>query len=255
MKPDATDEELLRSIDQDRLPRHIAIVMDGNGRWARSRGLPRAVGHRAGVNVVREMVRVCGELGIEVLTLFTFSTENWNRPKSEVSALMRLLIQTARSEINEIDRNNVRVVVSGRWQDLPDATRDAVADAQKQTAKNTGLKLNLALNYGGRREIIDATKKLVHDIQAGKHSIDDIDEELFESYLYTAGLPDPDLLIRTSGEMRISNFLLYQLAYTEISVTPVRWPEFSRNHLYKAILDYQSRERRFGRTSAQVDQE
>ncbi len=255
MKQETSEADLLSSLNPDRLPRHIAIVMDGNGRWAKSKGLPRAVGHRAGVNVVRDMVRACGELGIEVLTLFTFSTENWSRPASEVSALMRLLIQTARSEIDEIDRNNVRVVVSGGWHELPPATRDAVADAQRQTEENTGLKLNLALNYGGRKEILQAAQRLACDVRDGKHTADEIDEPLFESYLYTAGLPDPDLFIRTSGEMRISNFLLYQLAYTEISVTPVFWPEFSRSHLYTAIHDYQQRERRFGRTSSQISQE
>lgn len=247
------EERLLAEIDKNRLPRHIAIVMDGNGRWAKQRHLPRSVGHRAGVNVVRDMVRVSGELGIEVLTLFTFSTENWNRPQTEVSRLMRLLIQTARGEIAEINRNNVRITVSGRWKELPEATRQAVADAIAQTAGNTGLQLNLALNYGGRRDIIDATKHLAQDILDGKLTIDDIDETRFESYLYTAGIPDPDLLIRTSGEMRISNFLLYQLAYTEIHVSPVYWPEFRRKHFYEAIIEYQKRERRFGRTSAQIE--
>ncbi len=255
MNKDATEEESLAAIEKDKMPRHIAIVMDGNGRWARARGLPRAVGHRAGVNVVRDIVRASAEIGLDVLTLFTFSTENWSRPKTEVSALMRLLIQTARSETAEIDRNNVRIVVSGRWDELPDATREAVSDAQIQTADNTGLKLNLALNYGGRRDILDATRRLAQDVIDGKHTVDEIDETLYESYLYTAGLPDPDLLIRTSGEMRISNFLLYQLAYTEITVSPVFWPEFSRKHFYEAILEYQRRERRFGRTGAQIEQE
>lgn len=247
------EERLLAEIDNTRLPRHIAVVMDGNGRWAKQRYLPRSVGHRAGVNVVRDIVRASGELGIEVLTLFTFSTENWNRPKSEVSRIMRLLIQTARGEIAEINRSNVRITVSGRWAELPEATRQAVADAIAQTANNTGLNLNLALNYGGRREIVDATKRLAQDIMDGKIDLDDVDETRFESYLYTAGLPDPDLLIRTSGEMRISNFLLYQLAYTEIYVTPVYWPAFRRTHLYEAILDYQKRERRFGLTSTQIE--
>lgn len=246
------EEKLLGAIDEARLPKHIAIVMDGNGRWARQRHLPRSVGHRAGVNVVRDIVRVSGEVGIEVLTLFTFSTENWNRPKTEVSRLMRLLIQAARGEVAEINRNNVKITVSGRWEELPEATRQAVANAIDQTATNTGLQLNLALNYGGRRDIVDAAKRLAQDICDGKYNLEDVDELLFESYLYTAGLPDPDLLIRTSGEMRLSNFLLYQLAYTEICVSPVYWPDFRRSHFYEAILEYQKRERRFGRTSAQV---
>lgn len=245
-------EQLLAEIDKSRLPRHIAIVMDGNGRWARQRGLPRVVGHRAGVDVVRDIVRASGELGIEVLTLFTFSTENWRRPEAEVSALMRLLIQTARSEIAEINRNNVRITAIGRWDEFPEATRQAVADAIAQTQNNTGLQLNLALNYGGRREIVEAAKRLAQDILDGKQPLSGVDETLFASYLYTAGLPDPDLLIRTSGEMRISNFLLYQLAYTEIWVTPVYWPDFRREHFYEAIRDYQKRERRFGQTSSQV---
>lgn len=235
-----------------RLPRHVAIIVDGNGRWARQRGLPRAAGHREGVNVVRDIVRASGELGLEVLTLFTFSTENWRRPKTEVSALMHLLLMTIRHEIAEINRNNVKIMVIGRWDEFPDAVRREVAEAIAQTANNTGLRLTLALNYGGRREIVEAAKRLAQDIIDGKHQMTEVDETLFASYLDTAGLPDPDLLIRTSGEMRISNFLLYQLAYTEMCVTPVLWPDFRREHFYEAIRDYQRRERRFGQTSAQV---
>lgn len=253
MNQDSLDEQtLLESIDRNRLPRHIAVVMDGNGRWARQRGLPRQVGHRAGVNTVREIVRVAGEMDIEVLTLFAFSTENWKRPKWEVVALMRLLIQTVRSEVEEINRSNVRITVSGRWDELPGATREAIQNAINRTAANTGLRLNLALNYGGRREIIEAAQQVARDVRDAKYQPEDIDETRFASYLYTAGIPDPDLLIRTSGEMRISNFLLYQLAYTEIHVTPVLWPDFSRYHFYQALQDYQSRERRFGKTSEQV---
>ncbi|MBI4552938.1 MAG: isoprenyl transferase [Candidatus Latescibacteria bacterium] len=240
------------ALDRTRLPRHIAIIVDGNGRWAAQRGLPRVVGHREGVNVVRDIVRVAGELGLDVLTLFTFSTENWRRPKTEVSALMRLLIATIRSEIEEINRNNVKIMVIGRWDELPEAARREVAYAIAQTSKNTGLRLILALNYGGRREIVEAAKRLAQDIVDGKQHLAAVDETLFASYLDTAGLPDPDLLIRTSGEMRISNFLLYQLAYTEICVMPVLWPDFRREHFYAAIQDYQTRERRFGRTSAQA---
>jgi undecaprenyl diphosphate synthase len=246
------EQAILAELDRTRLPRHIAIVMDGNGRWAKQRGLPREVGHRAGVNAVRDIVRAAGELGLEVLTLFAFSTENWKRPKWEIAALMRLLIQTVRSEVREIDRNNVRVTVSGRWDELPEATREAVQYAIDQTADNTGLQLNLALNYGGRRDIVEAAQRLARDVLAGTCRPEDIDETRFASCLYTAGLPDPDLFIRTSGEMRISNFLLYQLAYTEIVVSPVFWPDFSRLHLYQAIRDFQRRERRFGRTSEQA---
>jgi undecaprenyl diphosphate synthase len=246
------EQAALESLDPGRLPRHVAIVMDGNGRWAKQRLLPREVGHRAGVNSVREIVRASGELNLNVLTLFAFSTENWKRPGWEVSALMRLLIQTVRSEVAEIDRSNVRITVSGQWEDLPDLTRQAVAEAIEQTADNTGLTLNLALNYGGRQEIIEAARRFARQVREGQRDPDDLDESLFASYLYTAGLPDPDLLIRTSGEMRISNFLLYQLAYTELYISPVLWPDFSRLHFYQILQDYQTRERRFGRTSEQV---
>lgn len=239
-------------VDLTRLPRHIAIVMDGNGRWAKQRGLPRVAGHRAGVKVVRDIVRASGELGLEVLTLFAFSTENWLRPRAEVSALVRLLITTIRNEIAEINRSNVKILVIGRWDEFPAAARREVAEAIAQTANNTGLRLILALNYGGRREIVEAAKRLAQDLLDGKHRLSEVDDALFASYLDTAGLPDPDLLIRTSGEMRISNFLLYQLAYTEMCVTPILWPDFRREHFYAAIRDYQQRERRFGRTSAQV---
>ena len=250
---DAQIEQVVADdLDPGRMPRHVAIVMDGNGRWAKKKGRPRQVGHRAGVHTVREIVKAASELGIEVLTLFAFSTENWNRPKWEVTSLMRLIIQSIRGEIAEINRNNVKITVSGRWDELPEANQQAIRFALKKTGHNTGLKLNLALNYGGRREIIEATRRIAEDIQEGKLTPDAINEPLFESYLYTAGLPDPDLFIRTSGEMRISNFLLYQLAYTEIVVSPVLWPEFTRQHFYQTIREYQSRERRFGRTGDQM---
>ena len=250
---DAQIEQVVADdLDPGRMPRHVAIVMDGNGRWAKKKGRPRQVGHRAGVHTVREIVKAASELGIEVLTLFAFSTENWNRPKWEVTSLMRLIIQSIRGEIAEINRNNVKITVSSRWDELPAANQQAIGFALKKTGHNTGLKLNLALNYGGRREIIEATRRIAEDIQEGKLTPDAINEPLFESYLYTAGLPDPDLFIRTSGEMRISNFLLYQLAYTEIVVSPVLWPEFTRQHFYQTIREYQSRERRFGRTGDQM---
>jgi undecaprenyl diphosphate synthase len=228
------------------LPRHIAIIMDGNGRWARQRRLPRIAGHREGINSVREVVRVTGELGVDVLTLYVFSAENWRRPKREIGALMQLLRETIRREIEDLMRNKVRLAVIGRLQDVAPAARQVLTDAVQATAQNTGLLLNLAINYGGRTELIDAVRGLVRDVQEGDVSPEAIDEKVFEKYLYTGQLPDPDLLIRTSGEMRISNFLLWQIAYTEIYVTDVLWPDFRREHLYQAILDYQNRERRFG---------
>ncbi len=228
------------------LPRHIAIIMDGNGRWARQRRLPRIAGHREGINSVREVVRATDELGVDVLTLYVFSAENWRRPKREIGALMQLLRETIRREIEDLMRNKVRLAVIGRLQDVAPAARQVLTDAVQATAQNTGLLLNLAINYGGRTELIDAVRGLVRDVQEGDVSPEAIDEKVFEKYLYTGQLPDPDLLIRTSGEMRISNFLLWQIAYTEIYVTDVLWPDFRREHLYQAILDYQNRERRFG---------
>ncbi|HID10443.1 MAG TPA: isoprenyl transferase [Candidatus Latescibacteria bacterium] len=230
------------------LPRHIAIIMDGNGRWARMRGLDRIEGHRAGRESVRDVVRACGELGIEVLTLYAFSVENWRRPRREVWALMRLLRDTLYEEVEELDRNNVRLIAIGRLDELPKTSREALFWAMKRTKDNTGLMLNLALNYGGRVEIVDAVRRILE----GGYRPEDVDEAVFSAHLYTAGLPDPDLLIRTSGELRVSNFLLWQMAYTEIWVTDVLWPDFRRKHLYQAIEAYQRRERRFGMTSEQL---
>ena len=230
------------------LPRHIAIIMDGNGRWARMRGLDRIEGHKAGRESVRDIVRACGELGIEVLTLYAFSVENWRRPRREVWALMRLLRDALYEEIEELDRNNVRLMAIGRLDGLPKASREALFWAMKRTEDNTGLVLNLALNYGGRVEIVDAVRRILEE----GYKPEDVDEAVFSAHLYTAGLPDPDLLIRTSGELRVSNFLLWQMAYTEIWVTDVLWPDFRREHLYQAIEAYQQRERRFGMTSEQV---
>jgi undecaprenyl diphosphate synthase len=240
-----TPEELTA---RGNLPRHVAIIMDGNGRWAKARGVPRLMGHRAGRESVREVVRGCAGLGIEVLTLYTFSVENWQRPAREVSALMTILRQTLKAERRELRENNVRLQVVGRAQELPAAVRDEIARTQDYLSKCDGMLLNLALSYSGRAEIVDAVRRLVAD--ARTHRIDParVDDELFASYLYTAGLPDPDLLIRTSGEMRISNFLLWQLAYTELWITDTLWPDFRRRHLYEAIAGYQRRERRFGRT-------
>jgi undecaprenyl diphosphate synthase len=233
-------EDLFKKIDQRRLPQHVAVIMDGNGRWAKKRGLPRLLGHQAGAESVREIVRACGELGIKALTLYAFSTENWQRPEAEVRGLMSLLILTLRREIPELRRNNVRLQAVGRLERLPASVQKALQKAAESLKDNTGLILNLALNYGGRQEILDAVRSLL------KEGVRDVDEDMFSRRLYTAGLPDPDLLIRTSGEYRLSNFLLWQTAYTEIHICPDFWPDFRRKQFYTAILDYQSRERRFG---------
>ena len=237
--PGPTPEEIKR---HGAVPRHIAIIMDGNGRWARARGVPRLMGHRAGRESVREAVRGCVALGVEVLTLYTFSTENWNRPPSEVRALMAILRQTLRSERRELRENNVRLRVIGRAADLPPAVMEAIEETQDYLAGSDGLLLNLALSYSGRAEIVDAVRRLIAD----RKTAAPLDEASFARYLYTAGLPDPDLLIRTSGEMRLSNFLLWQAAYSEIWVTDTLWPDFKQEHLFQAIIDFQKRERRYG---------
>jgi undecaprenyl diphosphate synthase len=229
------------------LPRHVAIIMDGNGRWAKARGAPRLLGHRAGREAVREAVRGCAELGIEVLTLYTFSTENWNRPAREVSALMTMLRASLRHERAELKANNVRLQVIGRIGDLPAPVRRVIEETQHYLAESTGMLLNLALSYGGRVELVDAVRRMLGEGGERRLKPQDVDEELVSSFLYTAGLPDPDLLIRTSGEMRISNFMLWQLAYTEFWVTDTLWPDFRRRHLLQAVAEYQRRERRFGR--------
>ena len=236
------------------LPAHIAIIMDGNGRWAKDRGLPRVAGHFEGINSVREIVEVCGELGIKILTLYTFSSENWNRPPKEVSALMKLLIKTLRKEVNKLNKKNVQLVTIGNLEDLPLDARKELEDAKNLLSKNTGLVLNLALSYSSRKEILNGVVQIITDIQCGNVNLADLDENLFSKYLYTNSLPDPDLLIRTSGELRISNFLLWQLAYTELYITNIHWPSFRKSELYDAIRDYQGRERRFGRVSEQLNQ-
>ncbi len=230
-----------------RLPAHIAIIMDGNGRWAKKRDLPRTAGHEAGVEAVRRVVRACAELGVKYLTLYTFSVENWNRPREEVAALMKLLTRTTRREIDELNRNNVRLTTIGRIDELSKSRRLALAMAVEKTKKNTGLVLNLALNYGGRTEIIDSVRAIALGIRSGHILPSEINESLFSDYLYTAGIIDPDLLVRTSGEMRISNFLLWQTSYTEMYITNVLWPDFGRLELFEAIIEYQRRERRFGK--------
>jgi undecaprenyl diphosphate synthase len=229
------------------LPRHVAIIMDGNGRWARARGVPRLMGHRAGRESVREAVKGCVALGVETLTLYTFSIENWNRPRREVGTLMTILRHTLREERAELKANNVRLQVMGRTEDLPAPVRRAIAETQRYLEKSTGLLLILAMSYSGRAEVVDAVRRIARDAASGTLVPERIDEELVSSRLYTAGLPDPDLLIRTSGEMRLSNFMLWQLAYTELWITPTLWPDFRRRHLYQAVAEYQDRDRRFGR--------
>jgi undecaprenyl diphosphate synthase len=225
------------------------VIMDGNGRWAKRRGLPRIAGHRAGITAVREAVKGCGNLGVEFLTLYTFSVENWSRPAAEVRGLMGFLKRTLRKEVEELDRNNVRLRAIGRTGDLPAEVGAELARATACLDKNTGLTLVLALSYGGRAEILDAVKSLGRDIEQGRIEAARVDADLFRSYLYAGDIPDPDLLIRTSGEVRISNFLLWQIAYSEIWITDVLWPDFRRKHLYEGIAEYQKRERRFGRVS------
>ncbi len=236
------DETLAREVNFDALPSHIAIIMDGNGRWAAQRHLPRVEGHRAGIESVRDVVETSARLGIRALTLYAFSVENWKRPVTEVTALMTLLKRYLRLELNAINRNNIRFRVIGRTDELSGDVLQELEAGQEATARNTGMLFNIALNYGGRAEIVDAARRA---IQAGVRP-QDLDERKFAEFLYTAGQPDPDLLIRTSGEMRVSNFLLWQIAYAEIWVTDTLWPDFRRRHLLEAILAYQKRDRRYG---------
>jgi undecaprenyl diphosphate synthase len=239
LAPSEPDFALARAIDPERLPKHIAIIMDGNGRWARLRNLPRAAGHKAGIHPVRTTVETCARMGVRALTLYAFSVENWKRPRVEVDTLWRLLRIYLRAELPEMHRHNIRFTAIGRLDALPAFARAELTSVIASTAANTGMQLNLAINYGGRAELVDAVRALVEDGV-------EIDEESISSRLYTAGMPDPDLLIRTSGEMRLSNFLLWQIAYAELYVTETLWPDFSRVELLRAILDYQKRDRRFG---------
>lgn len=243
---DAEQQAALKA--RGNLPRHIAVIMDGNGRWAKQSGYRRIVGHRHGVESVRDIVRASAELGIEVLTLYVFSTENWSRPRQEVVALMRLLRHTLLKETDELNRNNVRLRGSGRLDELPSEAVTALRRAVESTQLNSGLILNLAINYSGRAELVDAVKAILIE----KHAPGQITDELIARHLYAPDLPEPDLLVRTGGEMRISNFLLWQIAYTEIWVTNVFWPDFRREHLYEAIASYQQRQRRFGKTGDQL---
>ena len=240
--PGSPDETLARQVNFDQLSAHIAIIMDGNGRWAAQRNLPRVEGHRAGIESVRDVVETSARLGIDVLTLYAFSVENWKRPRAEVNTLMTLLKRYIRLELGTLLKNNIRFQVVGRSDELAPDVQAELAIGIRQTEANTGMLFNIALNYGGRAEIVDAARRA---IAAGVRS-DDLDERRFSDFLYTAGQPDPDLLIRTSGEMRISNFLLWQIAYSEIWVTETLWPDFRRRHLLEALVAYQKRDRRYG---------
>ena len=235
-----------QDLDYKIIPTHIAIIMDGNGRWAKKRGLPRVMGHRAGIKTVREIIKSCSELNVKILSLFAFSTENWRRPKEEVDALMDLLVLTIENELDELIGNNIIIKTIGDKGGLPKYVQKKVVEAEEKTKKNTGMIVNVALNYGGRKEIVDGVKEICKKVINNEISINDIDEHLFSQMLYTKGLPDPDLLIRPSGELRLSNFLLWQNAYTELWFTPVFWPDFTKEHLISAIKDYQKRDRRFG---------
>lgn len=239
-------------LDPAKLPQHVAVIMDGNGRWAKNRGAERIFGHQNAVEAVRQVTEAAGELGIKYLTLYAFSTENWGRPKNEIDGLMKLLVSTIRKELKTLTKNNVRLMIIGQMESLPRNCQREVREAITETASNTGLTLILALSYSGRWEIIEAAKKIADDVKKGRLDINSIDSHIFEGYLETNFIPDPELLIRTSGEMRISNFLLWQLAYTEIYFTNKLWPDFRKEDLWEAIKDYQSRERRFGKISEQV---
>jgi len=240
--PGSPEDTLARQVHFDRLPAHVAVIMDGNGRWAAQRHLPRVEGHRAGIDAVRDIVETSARLGIQVLTLYAFSVENWKRPAAEVSTLMMLLKRYLRSELSTLLKNDIRFKVVGRMEDLAPDVQAELRDAEAKTSKNRGMESNIALNYGGRAEIVEAAKRI---ITAGVPA-DTLDEAKFSEYLYTAGQPDPDLLIRTSGEMRVSNFLLWQIAYAEIWVTDTLWPDFRARHLLEAIVAYQKRDRRYG---------
>jgi len=247
--------DLKAQIKLDKLPGHVAIIMDGNGRWARKRGNERIFGHRNAVESVRQVVEAAGELGIGYLTLYAFSTENWKRPRTEVEALMSLLVSTIRNETEKLHENNVRLMAIGNLDDLPKGIRQQLQQSIDFTKDNTGLKLVLALSYSGRWEIAEAARRMAEAVRSGSLKPEDIDSCSFSSFLISSAIPDPDLLIRTSGERRISNFLLWQMAYTELYFTPVLWPDFRKDHFYEAIVDFQRRDRRFGKISDEVKAE
>jgi undecaprenyl diphosphate synthase len=247
LKPANREEvELLDKVDLKRLPEHLAVIMDGNGRWAERRHLPRIAGHRAGVKAAREVIESCARLKLPYLTLYAFSLENWRRPQAEVDFLMRLLREYLKRELPTIHKNNIRLLVIGRSEQLPEGVRKDIEQGMRLTARNTGMKLVVALNYGGRAELVDAFNSMLEHVRSNGVSAFHADERTISEHLYTAGLPDPDLLIRTSGEMRVSNFLLWQIAYAEIYVTETLWPDFSRARLLEALVDFQKRERRYG---------
>ena len=245
-------ESIKQHIDLEKLPNHIAIIMDGNGRWAKSHGKPRIFGHKNGVTAVREVTEACAELGVKYLTLYAFSTENWNRPAFEVNALMALLVEAVENELKTLNKNNIRLNAIGDLSKLPSGSHKALMRGIESTKNNERMTLNLALNYSSRWEIVHASKLIAEDIKEQKIKPEDVTEQLFSSYLTTKDIPDPELLIRTSGEQRISNYLLWQIAYAELYFTNVFWPDFRKVNLYEAILDFQNRERRFGLTSEQV---
>ena len=250
IEPGSEEDELVRQVDFSRLPRHVAVIMDGNGRWAKQRNLPRLEGHRAGAKSVREVVETCARLGIKVLTLYAFSKENWKRPQSEVRTLWRLLEDYLKKEDKVLVQNDFRLMVIGQKEKIPSSVRQELERVEKLTEKNERLVIVLAVNYGGRAEIVDAVKKMA---LAKDRDLKALDEETFSTFLYTGQLPDPDLLIRTSGEFRVSNFLLWQIAYSEIWITQDFWPDFRKKHLLQALIDYQKRERRFGDIGPQIN--
>ena len=244
--------DLRSQIDIERLPQHIAIIMDGNGRWAKEHNMPRVFGHRNGVKAVREATEAAAEIGIKYLTLYAFSTENWKRPKYEVGALMKLLVDTLDKEVETLNKNNIRLKAIGDLERLPARTLKALKEGIESTKNNDRMTLVLALNYSAKWEIVEATKAIAQKVKSGSIEPEDIDQQLFSNSLSTSGIPDPELLIRTSGENRLSNFLLWQMAYAELCFMSVYWPDFDKNKLYEAILEFQSRERRFGKTSEQL---
>ena len=244
--------DLKEQINMERIPQHVAIIMDGNGRWAKSKGLDRIFGHREGVDSVDKVMEAASDLGVKYITLYAFSTENWNRPEQEVNALMEILSQALKKYIEKISKNNVRLMVVGDKSRLSQLTFSNLSEAEKMTEMNTGLTMILAISYSSRWEIVGAAKRIASEVKAGSLNVDQIDENVFSDHLATAGIPDPDLLIRTSGELRISNFLMWQLSYSELYFTPVSWPEFKKEQFFEAIIDYQKRERRFGKISEQL---
>lgn len=245
----ALQEELQKSGD---IPAHIAIIMDGNGRWAKKRGLPRVAGHRRGVETVREIVEVCAEIGVKYLTLYTFSTENWKRPKDEVSTLMRLLLKSLKERLDELNKNNIKLTCIGNIESLPNVVQKQLFEDIERTKNNTRMTLNLALSYSGRWELLEAIREISKKVSRGEISPESIVEQTISDHLTTRNMPEPELIIRTSGEFRVSNFLLWQIAYSEFVILDVFWPDFSREHLYDAIRQYQKRERRFGKVSEQI---